>query len=116
MAKDKAECCYQLKAVPINNAIKAYNLNALITAVRWDEQEARINEEFFTWRDNPPHMRVQPILHFRELDIWAYIKKHGIPYCDLYKRGYRSIDCERPAPASMEKGQNAGEGRRTKKR
>lgn len=93
-AKDKAECCYQLKAVPINNAIKAYNLNALMTAVRWDEQEARVNEEFFTQRDNPPHMRIQPILHFKELDIWSYIKKYTIPYCELYKRGYRSIDCE----------------------
>lgn len=94
IAKDKAECCYLLKAVPINNAIKDYGLKAILTAVRWDEQEARINEEFFTQRENPPHMRVQPILHFREIDIWAYIKKHNIPFCELYKKGYRSIDCE----------------------
>lgn len=94
IAKDKAECCYLLKAVPINTAIKNYGLKALLTAVRWDEQEARINEEFFSQRDNPNHMRVQPILHFKEIDIWAYIKKHNIPYCELYKKGYRSIDCE----------------------
>ncbi len=94
IAKDKTECCYLLKAVPINNAIKDYGLKALMTAVRWDEQEARINEEFFTLRENPPHIRVQPILHFREVDIWAYIKKYNIPYCELYKKGYRSIDCE----------------------
>ncbi|MDP2167617.1 MAG: phosphoadenosine phosphosulfate reductase family protein [Thermodesulfovibrionales bacterium] len=94
IAKDKAECCYLLKAVPINIAIKEYGLKALLTAVRWDEQEARINEEFFTLRDSPPHMRIQPILHFKEMDIWSYIKKYNIPYCELYKRGYRSIDCE----------------------
>ncbi|WP_353686687.1 phosphoadenosine phosphosulfate reductase family protein [Thermodesulfovibrio sp. 3462-1] len=94
IAKDKVECCYLLKVVPINNAIKDYGLKALLTAVRWDEQEARINEEFFTQRENPPHMRVQPILHFREIDIWSYIKKYNIPYCELYKKGYRSIDCE----------------------
>lgn len=94
IAKDKAECCYHLKAVPINKAIVDYGLNALVTAVRWDEQEARINEEFFTQRESPPHMRIQPILHFREIDIWAYIKKYHIPYCELYKKGYRSIDCE----------------------
>lgn len=93
IAKDKAECCYLLKAVPINKAIVDYGIKALMTAVRWDEQEARVNEEFFTPRENPKHMRVQPILHFKEIDIWAYIKKHNIPYCELYKKGYRSIDC-----------------------
>lgn len=93
VAKDKAECCYNLKAVPINTAIKNYGLKALMTAVRWDEQADRINEQFYTERDNPPHMRIQPILHFREADIWAYIKKYNLPFCDLYKKGYRSIDC-----------------------
>lgn len=94
IAKDKAECCYLLKALPINNAIKDYGLKALITAVRWDEQESRINEEFFTQRDNPSHMRVQPILNFKEIDIWTYIKKYNVPYCELYRKGYRSLDCE----------------------
>ncbi|MFN3740905.1 MAG: phosphoadenosine phosphosulfate reductase family protein [Thermodesulfovibrionales bacterium] len=108
IAKDKAECCYLLKAVPINKAIVDYGLKALMTAVRWDEQEARINEEFFTQRENPSHMRVQPILHFKEIDIWAYIKKYNIPYCELYRKGYRSIDCEpctrKQGPGGTERG------------
>lgn len=106
IAKDKTECCYQLKAVPINKAIKEFGLKALLTAVRWDEQEARINEEFFMQRDNPPHMRIQPILHFREIDIWSYIKKHNVPFCELYKKGYRSIDC---IPCTRKQGQEGSE-------
>jgi phosphoadenosine phosphosulfate reductase len=93
LAKDKTACCYHRKAVPINVAIDQYGLKALMTAVRWDEQEARMNEQFFTQRDNPPHVRVQPVLHFKEVDIWSYIKKHNLPYCELYRKGYRSIDC-----------------------
>jgi phosphoadenosine phosphosulfate reductase len=108
IAKNKEECCYLLKAVPINSAIVDYGLKALMTAVRWDEQSARINEQFFTQRENPSHMRVQPILHFKEIDIWTYIKKYNIPYCELYRKGYRSIDCEpctRPhGSASSERG------------
>jgi phosphoadenosine phosphosulfate reductase len=92
--KDKAACCYQRKVIPVNKAIIDHNLKALMTAVRWDEQAARVNEQFFAPRDKPPHVRVQPILHFREIDVWSYIKKHSLPYCDLYKKGYRSIDCE----------------------
>ena len=94
LQQDKAECCYQRKVIPINKAIINYNLKALMTAVRWDEQAARVNEQFFAPRETPPHVRVQPILHFREIDVWSYIKKHSLPYCELYKKGYRSIDCE----------------------
>jgi phosphoadenosine phosphosulfate reductase len=93
LAKDKAECCFRRKALPINTAIKNYAVKGLMTAVRWDEQEARANETFFAERADPPHMRIQPILHFREIDIWSYLRKYEIPYCELYKKGYRSIDC-----------------------
>ncbi len=106
IAKDKTQCCYLLKAVPINKAIVDYGLKALMTAVRWDEQEARVNEEFFSQRENPSHIRVHPILHFREIDIWAYIKKYNIPYCELYRKGYRSIDCE---PCTRPYGGEGGE-------
>jgi phosphoadenosine phosphosulfate reductase len=92
--QDKAECCYQRKVIPINAAIIDHHLKALVTAVRWDEQSARVNDEFFTSKETPPHVRVQPLLHFRELDVWSYIKKYSVPYCELYKKGYRSIDCE----------------------
>ena len=92
--QDKAECCYLRKVIPLNAAIVDHNLKALVTAVRWDEQSARVDDEFFTSKETPPHVRVQPMLHFRELDIWSYIKKYSIPYCELYKKGYRSIDCE----------------------
>jgi len=94
LQQDKAECCYQRKVIPVNKAIVDYSLKALMTAVRWDEQAARANEQFFAPKEMPPHIRVQPILHFREIDVWSYIKKHSIPYCELYKKGYRSIDCE----------------------
>lgn len=92
--RDKAECCYTRKVIPINKAIIDHNLKALMTAVRWDEQSARADEQFFAVRETPPHVRVQPVLHFREFDVWSYIKKYSIPYCELYKKGFRSIDCE----------------------
>jgi len=93
IAKDKLECCYLLKTVPVNKAIKDYGIKAFITAVRCDE-EANTIEEFFIPRENPTHMSVQPILHFKEIDIWSYIKQHNIPLCELYRKGYRFIDCK----------------------
>jgi sulfate adenylyltransferase subunit 2 len=47
--------------------------------------------------DNSKHVRVHPILHWREIDIWKYIEKEKIPICNLYfaKNGkrYRSLGC-----------------------
>ena len=94
IAQNKEECCYLLKTIPLREAITSHGWQALITAVRWDEQEARKNETYFSPRENPPHTRIHPILHFRELDIWAYIRKYNIPYCELYHKGYRSLGCE----------------------
>ncbi len=80
-----------MKTVPMNQFMKEHNIKALVTAIRWDEQEARKNEEYFSPRQNPEHTRVHPILHFRERDIWDTTHKYEIPFCSLYWQGYRSL-------------------------
>lgn len=94
IAADKAECCFRLKAEVIARAMTKYGWQALITGMRWDEHPDRAKDEYFLPVETPPHYRVQPILHFSELDIWSYIKSRSVPYCSLYQRGYRSLGCE----------------------
>ncbi len=94
IAKDKAECCFRLKTEMIAASIKKYGWQALITGMRWDEQPDRERETYFSPRETPPHTRVHPILHFTEMDIWRYIKANNVPFCSLYKKGYRSLGCE----------------------
>ncbi|MBM4140658.1 MAG: hypothetical protein FJ242_04065 [Nitrospira sp.] len=92
MTEDKEKCCHLLKTEPLNQGIKKYGIAALMTAIRWDEQEERKGEVYFSQKEG--HVRVNPILHFTEKDIWEYIKKYDVPYCSLYKKGYRSLGCE----------------------
>jgi phosphoadenosine phosphosulfate reductase len=80
-----------MKTVAMNVFLEDHAIEALATAIRWDEQTARVKETYFSSRDNPHHTRVQPILHFRERDIWDTIQKYGLPFCELYKQGYRSL-------------------------
>jgi len=80
-----------LKTVPMKTFIEENHIEALITAIRWDEQEARKSEEYFSIRENPPHTRVHPILHFSEGDVWEAIHSHDIPFCSLYREGFRSL-------------------------
>jgi len=80
-----------MKTVAMNMFLEDHKIEALATAIRWDEQTARIDETYMSPRSNPYHTRVQPILHFRERDIWDFIFKYKIPFCELYKVGYRSL-------------------------
>jgi phosphoadenosine phosphosulfate reductase len=110
IAENKEECCLRLKAEVIARAITKYGWEALITGLRWDEQPDRAQIEYFVPYDTPPHIRVQPILHFTEMDIWQYIKNNQVPYCSLYKKGYRSLGCE-PCTRLGQAGRNERAGR-----
>jgi phosphoadenosine phosphosulfate reductase len=88
---DSPICNHLMKTVPMRDFIIKNNLKAMSIAIRWDEQEARKGEEYFSSRINPEHTRVHPILHLRERDIWIAIFKYDIPFNKLYKLGYRSL-------------------------
>ncbi len=80
-----------MKTVAMNMYLEKQRTKALITGIRWDEQEARANETYFSPRKDPDHTRVHPILHFRERDVWEATHQLGIPYTQLYAEGYRSL-------------------------
>ena len=80
-----------MKTAAMNSFLVENNVAAMSTAIRWDEQTARVKEEFFSPRENPPHTRVHPILHFTERDVWDTIHRFEIPFCSLYFKGYRSL-------------------------
>lgn len=117
----KFDCCNELKTIALKQAIAKYNFKALFLGIRRDEHGIRAKERVFSPRDEdfewdyknqPPelwdqyktkaakdeHIRVHPILGWREIDIWDYIKRENIPVPSLYfaKNGkrFRSIGCE----------------------
>lgn len=81
-----------LKTVPMNGAIAREGFDCVITGIRWDEDDARSRERFMSPRANPAHVRVHPILHFTERDVWTETIGKGLPRHPLYDQGYRSFD------------------------
>ena len=84
-----------------------HGFDGLITGIRRDEEPTRAKERVFSprgaegiWdvRDQPPefwnhfnaspppgaHLRIHPILHWTEADIWAYTRREQIPIIPLY--------------------------------
>lgn len=72
-----------LKTVALNDTIEARGIDGIISGVRWDEQEARANETFFSPRHEaekyPPHDRIHPILQFEERAVWEVTWYYLVP-------------------------------------
>lgn len=119
--KGKFECCNSLKTETFKNAIAKHGFTAVMLAIRRDEHGIRAKERSFSprdknfqwnYQDQPAelwnlyqsqikanqHIRVHPLLSWREIDIWRYIEREKIPMVRLYLardgRRYRSIGCE----------------------
>lgn len=104
----KKELSRIMKITAINSALKKYKIKAFMAGIRWDEHESRSKEKYFSPR--PDHIRIHPILHFTEKDIWKYIKHFGVPYVDLYSKGYRSLG-EKPFTKKAKEGEGERSGR-----
>jgi sulfate adenylyltransferase subunit 2 len=106
------------KTAGLKLALAKYGFDGLIAGIRRDEEATRAKERVFSprgteggWdvRDQPPefwdqfnasppdgtHLRIHPILHWSEADIWAYTQRENIPIIPLYLakdgRRYRSL-------------------------
>ncbi len=106
------------KTAGLNKMLEKEKFTGLIAGIRRDEEGTRAKERVFSprgeqnkwdFRDQPPefwdqfktdfapdtHIRVHPILHWTEIDIWRYIQREGIPIVDLYfsrnGKRYRSL-------------------------
>lgn len=84
-----------MKTVMLNEYLENIGVEAFYEGIRWDEQESRSNESYFSPREeteySPAHMRVFPILHFLEREVWEAHFAYDIPYSVLYEQGYRSL-------------------------
>lgn len=95
------------KTEGLKNYLRRASPQGVIVGIRRDEQATRAKERIFsprtpsgTWdvRAQPPelwgyyatevphgaHVRVHPLLHWTELDVWRYTKREAIPYVELY--------------------------------
>jgi phosphoadenosine phosphosulfate reductase len=75
--------------------VEQNKLEGFFEGIRWDEPGAKANEKYFSPHPatdfNAAYVRINPILHFTERDVWDAIKHFNIPTCRLYGQGYRSL-------------------------
>ena len=135
------ECCGTLKKDGLKQVLEKHHFTGVIVGVRRDEEPTRAKERYFSPRDKnmewnvedqPPelwdqfktdfekgtHIRIHPLLHWTELNIWEYIERENIPVIPLYFANgkgerYRSLGC---APCTFPIKSNARNGARDHRR
>jgi phosphoadenosine phosphosulfate reductase len=93
LAVDKVACCRELKIEPLKRGLRELGTRLLFTGIRSDEHESRAGRSWMEERTDPEHLSCNPILHWSEMDVWAYHSAQGLAYCPLYEKGYRSLGC-----------------------
>ena len=102
------------KTAGLKLALEKYKFNALFAGIRgeagqWDfrDQPPEFWNQYKTEFPEGTHIRVHPLLHWTEVDIWHYTAREGIPVIPLYfaKEGkrYRSLgdqDITHPVPST----------------
>jgi phosphoadenosine phosphosulfate reductase len=113
VAQDKLACCRDLKVTPLLRALRSTGARLLITGIRRDEHPSRAERPYAELcpetADGPEHWRLNPILDWSEMDVWAHVTGESLPYCELYHEGYRSLGCiPCTRPAGAEESERAG--------
>ena len=95
------------KTLGLKEVVEKYGFVGIIAGIRRDEEATRAKERVFSprgqegnWdvKEQPPEfwdqfktdfapgtsLRVHPLLHWTELDIWLYIQRENIPIVPLY--------------------------------
>ena len=105
--EDPVACCRRLKVEPLRQAVQNLGVAVLMTGIRHDEHHSRRIETWRELRQDPEYVQVHPVLHWNEMDIWAHHLQEGLPYCELYDQGYRSLGC-RPCTRCSETDERSG--------
>jgi len=106
------------KSLGLIDAIRRYGFTGIVAGIRRDEQATRAKERVFSPRSvqgdwdvrhqpsefwnhyttqipDDAHLRIHPLLHWTEADVWRYHKRENIPFVPLYLardgKRYRSL-------------------------
>jgi len=62
------------------------------------------------WDEGNKLIKLNPLIHFTEEQVWDYIKANKVPYNKLQDQGFPSIGCQ-PCTRSIKPGEDIRAGR-----
>ncbi len=86
-------CCAANKNEPFERSMKELRPAAWLRGIRRNQAETRASRQVIEWSKRYDCYAISPLLTMTSKDIFAYMKRHDLPYHPLYEQGYASIGC-----------------------
>jgi phosphoadenosine phosphosulfate reductase len=106
--EERKNCCGIRKVEPLRRALAP--LRAWVTGLRREQALTRTGIAVVEWDATHGLVKVNPLAHWTNEDVWAYIREHEVPYNVLHDRGYPSIGCA-PCTRAIRPGEDIRAGR-----
>lgn len=104
---DPDRCCELLKVEPTRWAIKEMEATCWVTGLRCTEGRIRTEYKEVEKRDKGL-LKLNPILIWKEREIWEYLTVYSVPVNPVYRKGYRSLDCSTCTQITTDVDERAG--------
>jgi len=104
---DPDRCCYLLKVEPTRQAIEEMKIGCWVTGLRCTEGRTRTDFKGVEERDRGL-IKLNPILIWKEREVWQYLALNGVKVNPLYGQGYRSLGCAPCTKITNEEDERAG--------
>jgi len=89
---DPDRCCDILKVEPVRRAVEEMGVTCWVTGLRCTEGRTRTDFKEIEERDRGL-VKLNPILIWKEREVWEYLALYGVNVNPLYAEGYRSLGC-----------------------
>lgn len=100
-------CCDLLKVGPTRQAIEQMKVKCWVTGLRCTEGRTRTDFKEVEERDKGL-VKLNPILIWKEREVWQYLAIYGVKVNPLYALGYRSLGCEPCTKITSDENERAG--------
>jgi len=100
-------CCELLKVQPTRRAIEEMGVGCWVTGLRCTEGRTRTDFREVEQRDEGL-LKLNPILIWKEREVWQYLALNKVDVNPLYAEGYRSLGCGPCTRITTEANERAG--------
>ncbi|MFV7789246.1 phosphoadenylyl-sulfate reductase [Aliarcobacter lanthieri] len=106
--ENRKNCCNIRKLEPLKRALDG--VEVWITGLRSSQSITRADMPLVEWDSNFKVIKVNPLINWKEEDVWNYIKINKVPYNKLHDKGFPSIGCA-PCTRAIKDGEDIRAGR-----
>ena len=104
---DPNRCCDLLKVEPTSRAIREMEATCWVTGLRCTEGRTRTDYKEVEERDKGL-LKLNPILIWKEREVWQYLAVYSVRVNPIYQEGYRSLDCFTCTQITTDENERAG--------